>query len=91
MTHAPPGEKAMLAFSGGPSSRCAYLVPPHDTYSTVHPFPDYWYTCLRTRAMLQLLYDYHEVIPHGVAKERLFSSIEICHVDESVILDSQVS
>ncbi|KAG9294219.1 hypothetical protein G9A89_021578 [Geosiphon pyriformis] len=57
----PSADKAMIAFSGGPSSRC----------------------------MLQLLHDYCEPLPHEISKKRVFSSIEVCHVDESIVFQAQ--
>ncbi|CAG8603202.1 5242_t:CDS:2 [Cetraspora pellucida] len=51
------GEKVMVGFSGGPSSR----------------------------AMLQLLSDYNEVLPNEISKKPLFSEVLVCHIDESSI------
>uniref|UniRef100_U9SUL9 Cytoplasmic tRNA 2-thiolation protein 2 n=1 Tax=Rhizophagus irregularis (strain DAOM 181602 / DAOM 197198 / MUCL 43194) TaxID=747089 RepID=U9SUL9_RHIID len=51
------GEKIMVGFSGGPSSR----------------------------AMLQLINEYNEAIPH----KRVYSEIVVCHIDESLLLNQK--
>ncbi|CAG8644177.1 19498_t:CDS:10, partial [Dentiscutata erythropus] len=53
------GEKVLVGFSGGPSSR----------------------------AMLQLLNDYNEVLPNEISKKPLFSEVLVCHIDESPIFN----
>ncbi|KAF0460340.1 cytoplasmic tRNA 2-thiolation protein 2 [Gigaspora margarita] len=53
------GEKVLVGFSGGPSSR----------------------------AMLQLLSDYNEVLPNERSKKPLFSEVLVCHIDESPIFN----
>ncbi|CAG8623335.1 6338_t:CDS:2, partial [Racocetra fulgida] len=51
------GEKVLVGFSGGPSSR----------------------------AMLQLLSNYNEVLPNEISKKPLFTEVLVCHIDESPI------
>ncbi|GBC00104.1 hypothetical protein RclHR1_03750003 [Rhizophagus clarus] len=51
------GEKVMIGFSGGTSSR----------------------------AMLQLISEYNEAIPH----KRVYSEIVVCHIDESLLLNQK--
>ncbi|CAG8585965.1 9993_t:CDS:10 [Cetraspora pellucida] len=38
-----------------------------------------------SRAMLQLLSDYNEVLPNEISKKPLFSEVLVCHIDESSI------
>ncbi|RUS22228.1 LOW QUALITY PROTEIN: hypothetical protein BC937DRAFT_89955 [Endogone sp. FLAS-F59071] len=74
------GERVLLAFSGGPSSR--YLSIP--LTSTSLPFHSPFY-----RAMLHLLSEFQYVAPHETSKRQLFGGVTVCHVDESALFGPQ--
>jgi len=80
----PGAEKALVALSGGPSSRYVF-----SRLLQIGP-SGFCYVCyilhFYYRAMLQLLYEYNREEPHKKSKKQVFKSVEVCFIDESAVV-----